>query len=277
MSDEATNEAQPIIDIAVASTKPSELDGDRYSVIVPAGAEHLLVDLFDVRERQSYVPYRKRGLVTFYTPASLCAYTAAHSTGSATAIYADVEQSTVVAVFNGDTNDDAGWGDHRAVLTLRHPPAWKRWTSANNRMGNQQAFAEHIETGMGEIVEPPAADLLEMAQHFQATAKVEFKSAKVLTNGQRQLVYEETIDAKAGQKGQLSIPGEFVVALQPFEDSATYRVTARLRYRISDGSLVIGYALDRPEEVLRAAFDDVLTEIQDTTKIRPYLGKPLVR
>lgn len=262
---------QAIIDVAQEAAVPKQLDPDRYGVIVPDGGSFQLVDLVAEREKQGLTPYRKRGSATLHTAASLSEYVQRHAT-AATAIYADIEKASVVAVLNGDTADTAGWGDFRATLVLRHPPAWKRWLSRNGVLGSQQQFAEHIETGLTEIVEPPAADLLEMAQHFQATAKVDFRSAKVLSNGQRQLTYEETIDAKAGQKGQLTIPAEFTVALQPFEGSAVYRVLARLRYRIADGSLVIGYQLDRPEEVLRAAFDDVLNEIAETTGLTPFAG-----
>jgi hypothetical protein len=45
--------------------------------------------------------------------------------------------------------------------------------------------------------------------------------------------------------------------VQPFEGASAFRMTARLRYRISAGGLRIGYKLDRPEDVLREAFDDV--------------------
>jgi uncharacterized protein YfdQ (DUF2303 family) len=116
--------------------------------------------------------------------------------------------------------------------------------------------------------------MLELAKSFQATKGVTFRSDKRLDNGQVQVLYEETIEAKAGQRGEMTVPPVFVLALQPFEGSDTYRVQARLRYRISDGTLTIGYVLDRPEDVIRAAFDDVLAEIETTTELTAYRGTP---
>lgn len=272
MSD-SNNDAQAIIDTAFAAAQPHRFaDLHLATVVVPAGANLAQLNL----EHLLNEPTRKRGIATFYAAGSFATYVEDHGEVGRTAVYADIEAKKVIGVLNGhETNNaDAGWGDHRAILQLRHPPAWERWIDRDDVIGTQQAFAEHIETSLGDIVDPLAADLLEMAQSFQATVKVDFKSSQFLANGQRQLRYEETINAKAGQQGNLTVPSQFTVQLQPFEGSDTYKMTARLRTRIDNGRLLIGYQLDRPEEVLRAAFDDVLTEIEETTEITPYLGTP---
>ncbi len=263
---------QPIIDTATAAAEPTRLSDTLYGFVVPNAGTVRLIDI----ETQRPTPLRKRGHVTLHTAGSLATYVTTHM-ATGTSIYADVERATIVAVMNDHSVSEPGWGDHQATLTLRHPPGWRLWMSRNAQLSTQEKFAEHIESGLAEIVEPPAADLLEIAQHFQANIKVAFRSAKSLANGQRQLTYEETIDSKAGQKGQLTVPETFTVALQPFEGSATFRVLARLRTRISDGTLAIGYVLDRPEKIWRHAFDDVLTEIAEVTRITIYNGTPTTK
>jgi uncharacterized protein YfdQ (DUF2303 family) len=267
-------DAEAIIETAQEAVDPKVIDrGDLISVVVAEGNQHVLVDT----ERFLDAPTRKRGVAELHTADSLSAYVEKHN-GEGTLgaeLYADLDTFSIVAVFNGHTADGAGWGDHRGVLTLRKTPEWKRWTEADNRLMSQVQFAELIEDGLGEIVEPPAAEVLEMAQHFEAAVKVNFKSSRLLDNGQRQITYEETIDAKAGQLGQIVIPRELVLGIAPFEGCVGYRVVARLRYRLNDGQLGIGIVLDHPEKVLESAFDDEVNKVEEPTGIRAYRGKPL--
>lgn len=224
-------------------------------------------------------PDRKTGRVRLYDATSFAAYFHKHHENDQAEIYADPYAPTIVAVLNGlglrgdtDVDPELGWGDHRAELIFRTTLAWQRWTKRNGVLGTQSEFAEHIEESLPDIIEPDGATMLELAQSFQAHSRVHFESAKDLGSGQRQLVYREQTDATAGVKGDITIPKEFVVALSPYEGSSLYRVTARLRYRLTDGRLSIGYVLDRPEDVLRNAFDDVLKQVQDETGRTALLG-----
>lgn len=263
-------EAATVAELAFAASEPAYLAGDRAaSFILPAGARREEIDL----ERYLDEPRRKKGRVSLHTGQALADYTNAHKT-DATTLWADVQQRNVTSVLDDHADELAGWADHRAVLQLRHTPAWQRWVKHDGQKMSQVAFAEHLEDGISEIVEPSGADMLELAKSFQATKGVTFRSDRRLDNGQVQVQYEETIDAKAGQRGDLLVPQTFVLALQPFEGSDTYRVQARLRYRLGDGSLTIGYVLDRPEDVIRSAFDDVLAGIEKATELTAYRGTP---
>ncbi|HET7486864.1 MAG TPA: DUF2303 family protein [Acidimicrobiales bacterium] len=263
-------ETQPIIDLALAAAEPQKLeDGVAYSMVVPAeGTQYQ----FDTDARMDH-PRRKTGHPIFVTAPSMGEYVVLHKSG-ATALYADVQQARLTAVLNGHDDTLAGWGDHRATLAMRKTEEWKRWLARNGEIGKQTDFAEHIEDCLADIVEPEGAVMLELAQHFQAATKVAFKQAARLANGQRQLVYEETVEAKAGQRGDITIPETFIIGVAPFEGSAAFRVNVRLRYRIGEGRLAIGYILDRPDKVMKAAFDDVLAEVAETTGLTPFLGTP---
>lgn len=267
-------DAQVIVDTAQAAAGERELDVTKvYGVMVPQGAEHKFVD------PQAFAPFprRKRGSRVVYTPASLIEYVLAHAPDDKdgdTTLWGDVETSTIVALLNDHQVGVAGWGDHRATLTLRHPPAWKRWMGLNGKLVDQQQFAEHIEQSLPEVVEPDGATMLEIAQSFLATRSVEFKSDQRLTSGQVKLQYEETIAARAGAKGDLQVPQEITVALSPYEGMDAFRITARLRFRINDGDLRVGYVLDRPEELLRAAFNEVVATVANETGIAVWHGKP---
>lgn len=262
-------EADAVADIALTMAEPEVMDPEK---VYGAPHEIQIADL----ERYLANPRRLHESITLHTPAALGAFVAAFKVDG-TALYADLEARTIVGVLNGSVKGQAGWNDHRASLELRHTPDWKHWASKDGQLTGQVAFAEHIEEGLDAIVDPPAADMLELAQSFEAKQSVQFRQANRLQDGQRQLVYDEAIDAKAGTKGSIDIPEFFTLGLAPFEGCDPYKIQARLRYRISEGRLTIGYKLVRPDEVLRATFDDIVATVEKATGLTAFGGKPPVR
>lgn len=269
MSDDSN--AAEVIEVAQQAVEPHDLEpGAIAGIIVGDGARHEIIDL----EKQLPAPRRKRGIARLLTADSFVATVERHSDDESE-LYADPAALTVTAIFNGHTRDLAGWGDHRAVLQLQRTTAWQRWMARNGQMGTQVTFAEHIENSLEDIIDPPAATMLEIAQTFHAHTRVQYRSAKRLTDGQTQLVYDEETTAAGGSKGDLTIPAEFYLSLQPFEGAQLYKVLARLRYRVVDGTLKIGYQLDRPEDVERHAFTDLLADVQARTSHTPLWGTPV--
>lgn len=274
MTDEINRKGDAEVIVATAreaatrAAHPVEVDPTKLYVTLDDGVPAVL----DLEDRLPW-PRAKRGAVTIYTPPSFVQYVNRHA-GEGSTLWADVEAARVVAVLDDHEPDKPGWGLHRAVLALRHPPAWVRWMGRNGRIGTQAEFAEHVEDSLPEIVEPDGAAMLELAQTFHATGSVVFRSDQRLATGAVQLTYEQTHEARAGERGQMEIPQRFVVALAPFEGLDPFRVDARLRYRLREGELRIGYVLDRPEEVLRAAFHEIVEQLGSETD-RPVLqGTP---
>lgn len=265
MSDETveTTDTQAAIDAGVKIAEPHPLDeAHRFYALTPAdGSEPVVIDLKDRAQHLADAPLRKSGAVVVRTAASLVAYINRHGTPG-TEVWGDVERVAIRAVLNGDAIDGPGHGDHAATLQLRKTPSWLAWEKASGALGSQLALAELIEDRAIDIVSPPAATLLEVAQTFKAARSVDFQSSNRLSTGDVELVYREQTDASAGKKGELTIPETFELALVPFEGAGTYKVTARLRYRISEGRLAIGFVLERPDDVLRMAFDDVASEVE---------------
>lgn len=270
---------QAVIDTAVRATTPTPLadgftDGEvaLYSVVVPAGSHQLTIDTEAVVAKYRDRPRRKTGQVSLSTPASLTQYVNAHKSDG-TVLYADWRESRVVGVLN-DHDTAAGWADHRAVLDLVPTPEWTCWTEHDGAYMSQVEFAEHIIDTTADVVEPPAADLLEMAETFNATKAVQFKSGNRLKDGQRQLTYHETIDANAGTHGNVTIPDSVLLRLAPFDGADPVEMSARIRYRIDGGNLRIGYVLDRPDLVLRAAVAAVVAGVEQQTGLSALWGTP---
>jgi uncharacterized protein YfdQ (DUF2303 family) len=249
--------AQVIVDTALHAARPVELEpGKIYGYHTPNGVK--TVDLTGDQYKDQ--PARKTGTTTTRDAVSFLAYWTKHSDESSE-VYADSERLTITAVLNAHTGDAPRWADHRLHLALRPTTAWQQWTQQDGQLMDQETFSEFLEDHLPELLEPDSATMLEIAQSFQAVQKVDFQSATRLSSGQRQFQYVETATTKAGQKGALEVPETFVIGLVPFDGSDGYKLTARLRYRIGQNGLRLGYKLERPDEVRRTAFADVVKKV----------------
>lgn len=278
LNDVRTN-AQAVIDTATRAAEPWPLgDAGRFWSVVSPDGTVTVIDLEDHRDDHRDAPRRKTGTYSVDDSASFIAYLTKHGDAD-TEVWADTAKAAVTGVLNANEGGVARFEDHRVVYAARPTDAWKAWLALDGRLIDQSTLAEHLEDRALDIIDPSAADMLELAQTFTATIGVNFESSKRLSSGERQLEYREQVDAKAGRAGRLDIPEKFVLALQPYEGSEKYKVTARLRYRITDGALRIGYRIERPEDIAREAFTGVVTEIQgalaDTVTATPVLfGRP---
>lgn len=279
---------QAVIDTATRAAEPTVLDRTErfHSVVVPAGGTLEVIDLEKQLDRYRERPRRKQGTFRVHDAESFVSYLGKHGLPESE-VWADVTTSNLIAVVNAhateaildepgadavDADQGAGWADHRVEYAVRPTQAWTTWLSSDGKLLDQNSFAELIEDRAVDIVAPAAADMLELAQTFQATIGVSFESSKLLSSGQRQLEYKETVDSRAGHRGRLEIPKEFTLGLVPFEGADPYKVTARFRYRITDGQLRIGYRLERPQDVMREAFLGVVDKVSEAVSQPVYRG-----
>jgi uncharacterized protein YfdQ (DUF2303 family) len=194
---------------------------------------------------------------------SFVRYVTKHVIDGHTEVYADTPSSAVVAVLDSHDAGQGGWQKHTARLELRHTKSWEAWTKADGKLLEQTEFAEFIEQQSLDVRTPETAVLIEIAQSFQAKTSVDFEGGERLDSGQVRLEYKETVSAKAGQKGHIDIPKELELLLRPYIGGPVYLVVARFRYRLRGSQLGLGIVLQRPQEILDAAFADIVTEIRD--------------
>lgn len=201
--------------------------------------------------------------ITCQTVGSFLAYIERYAEPGRTAVFVDLENAIFVGVIDYHENHTVpGWAHHRCIYQCPITPEWERWKAQNKTAMSQAEFAAFIEDAALEIVEPPAADMLQIAHTLQAKKKVEFKSGIRLDNGAHQLTYNEQIDGTAGPTGQLKIPEQFSIGVQLFRGGDTYALQARFRYRINEGALRLWYELIRPHRVQ----DDAVTTLLQTIK-----------
>lgn len=217
-------------------------------------------------ERYQPEPDRQRGTVRAFTADGFVAAFDRRINNDAdpATVYADLDRCRLTAVLNDDVHAVAGWRDHRIAYEPQLTPEWQHWT-AHQGLGTQAEFAAALEEGETELVDPAPTVMLEIAQTFHASTSAKFKQHGRLRDGRTQLVYEEDIDAKAGDgEGLVTIPDTFTIRVRPFYGAEPVDVTCRLRYRVERGDLRIGYTIHRPDEVVRTSFlADVVGQVRD--------------
>lgn len=274
-------------------TNPDTVVGDVDAALAYA-EDHALTDTIDlghdrvlVREREGEVwrfhetgsgeqPRRSTGTVHVHDAESFIE-AIVHRTGSDpetlrnVVAYADADTCALVAVLNDDQPATPGWRDYRVSLKLTPTEEWTAWKNGQN-LGPQQRFAERIEDGLREIVDPSGAEMLELAQTLHVSVGAKCKSGLRLANGETQFTYEEDVQATAGKAGNITIPNEFTLGIAPFIGTEPYEVKARLRFQPPrGGELKIGYILDRPDAIERDAFADIVKAVKgakDTQTVR---------
>lgn len=260
-----TTEAEVVATLAQQASTPEKLaPGELYAVADHNGGTKLIST-----DEYAETPRHPSGTRTVTDAASFVGYVLRHGLAG-TEVYAHTNSSSVVAVIDSHegASGEPGWQKHKLTLALEHTKAWIAWAArdlgANPKAWmDQQEFAEFIEDRALDVIEPDHARLIELATKFEASTKVEFGSAVRLDNGEVKFEYSETVGPRKGTKGEIDLPKELKLGLRPYIGGPIYYVWAQLRYRIRPEGLVLGYALQRPENILEAAFADIVTEIRD--------------
>lgn len=272
MTDLTGSTVVEIADLSRSAAGPQELEPGRvYGFATPDGIQ--VVDL--IHDRWAKVPERMKGVTRVDDVDSFVWLYNRFAADTTTEVYAGREFNTVTAVFNSH-GEDPGWGDHRAQLVLKLSNSWADWSKVSGRDVEQRSFAEFIEDHLADMLEPSGAHMLEVAQKLQGTQRVEWRSAQVLADGTRQLLYAESTDAHAaGTTGNLKVPHELKLGLQVFDRHATrYEVAGRFRYRINGGKLQLLVKLLGLDEIRDAALAAVVAEVKEKIGVEVLWGSP---
>lgn len=154
-------------------------------------------------------------------------------------------------------------GKHAAHFIAEKTPEFKKIEEKSGEKFSQTNFALFLEDVMPYINQPDAAVLYEIVQTLNAKTNVDFKSGIRTDNGQVQLTYNETIEARAGTAGNLTIPEQIVFGIQVHRGGNHYALPARFRYRIKEGTIVFWYDLDQLEKAIEKSMEDTVEYIRD--------------
>jgi len=266
----ALDAGEQIGKLKVAGTVHTAKDDGFPFIIKPDGGafsvEHLLLN-----------PLNKRAVVALADHGSFIAYVNRFKDADSI-VFADLGNRGFAAVLdyhkaNNGAPEGARRGQHRAALSCATTLDWNAWVAQDKKTMSQVDFARFIEDHIPNIASPDGASLLEMCLTLEAKKDVAFRSSVRLQDGQHQLRYEETIEGKTGaQSGTLAIPNAFVLGIEPFAGAGVKRLDARFRYRMNQGTLVMWFELVRAEDVLKAAFDEIVSQVKTGLGDTPVLA-----
>lgn len=248
-----------LADLAAENQRVSVATGEVYLVRDEAGG----LTVIDTDEYAEH-PRHKAAARSVTDAASFVAYVNRHALDG-TEVWAHAPKSKVVALIDSHESAgyEAGWQKHRVTLDLEHSKPWAAWAAADGKLLTQSDFADFLDDRWNDVIEPAPALMIDIATTFQAKTKVDFDSGVRLDSGDVKLTYVEETAAKAGQKGDITIPKKIQLALRPYVGGPIYSIWANFRYRLNGGNVLLGFKLERPENVLEAAFADIVTEIRD--------------
>lgn len=210
---------------------------------VPAG--------YDVSplEHLQDAPNRIRESRVFRDVESLGAYVARFGTPDTIAtadkvrgiITAEIDYHRPISVEVDSTDGDESILDacpshssHSASFIATFSPEYEAWRDIHEKWLAQHTFGEFLEDRAPDVVVPDAADIMDMVMKFEATRKVEFKSAVRLANGTRQITFNE---ADNGPKGAVTFPEAFLLQIPIYDGAPAERILVRIRYDIDGGVL----------------------------------------
>ena len=254
----------------IESTTPHQIGGEDSTLYVVRHTDGT-TKVIDTRENDDdYLehPRRKAGRYEVTQVPSFVDYLDRHG-NEQTEVTVSTDEQSVRAVLDGHAPDAAGHEDHILRMTFPKSEQWKVWARANGVAMRQRDFAEFIEDNLVDVIEPMGADMLEIVSSLSATTRAHFHSAHRLSDGSTELEWTQEVDAKAGTKkaGKVEIPGTFRIAIPVFRGGKAWKIEARFRYRVSDGVLTMSYHLQRPTDLLDAAFtkevDALRADIED--------------
>jgi uncharacterized protein YfdQ (DUF2303 family) len=164
------------------------------------------------------------------------------------------------------SSTEPSFKDHILKFSSSSHKSWGAWIDNNNKKKTQEEFAFFIEDQIADFEDPIGDQMLAIASDLKATVGLNFKSQKLLHNGQNQFVYEEVIDGKAGPQGDFTIPKEFTIKIQPFKSSHAYLIKAWFRYRVTREGLQMWYSLRNPhlskEDAIKDAAEIIKTGME---------------
>lgn len=242
---------------------------------VPKGYVHLPID----DEKLQMHPRRTVAKAALTDAQSFLAYVSMHALdedSSSPTVWCEFDPSTYKlrfeAVFDEHAPGTPGWRGHRAVFEPMMSMEWDVWVVQHNKSAmSQLEFAEFLERNEKDIAAsegfPSSLDMLKMATNFEANAEKKFKSAVRLASGGVNMQYVNTDDEatietmRLFEKFQVGIP---VFWTMPSEGAAVrgWPITARLKYRPSQGAVRFNYELIRPDLVHQAAAVAMIDEIR---------------
>lgn len=129
----------------------------------------------------------------------------------------------------------------------------------------QERLADFLEEMDHTIIEPEAAEIVEIVTAMRVNSDKRFTSKVNRTDGSFTFEYSEEMDTK----GTIKVPDKFSILVAPYRSAEYVELLVRLRYRINEGKLKFHYSILRPDRAQEDAFNQVCEAIEQKVGMRP--------
>lgn len=241
----------------------------------------LIPDGWQAEDLEKYLakPLRKKAHCVLSTCDSFITHIKRHGSLASCVVYVDADYAnqrvSMLAILDDHAETSPGWRENKASYQPPFSEEWKRWMASNKKQMSQVDFAQFIEDNQKDIAGtdglPGGADMLTMALNLEAKQEVTFKSAIRLQSGTTELEYRDSEDADTVKK--MAVFDRFDIGIPPLFGGASYRVSARLRYRIGSGKIAFWYELVRPDVTLQDALKAEIDKV-NVAGFPVLFGKP---
>lgn len=223
-------------------------------------------------------PKRVKGLYSFEDPKSFARYIDEFKEDG-TRVFADFDKYRFLAVINGSLKEVPAHSDHRVTLNMTTTQEWKAWVENSGKKMNPRGFAMFLENHIREITGAfSGTQLLAMCRALRTQIKGGMQADESVSDGRRSLQFNMNVQVRgvlpaADSSGsEVAFPEAINITLKVFNHVSAYVFEPRLRWDADDKGVVFWYDLIDPVSVQRAAFEQVVGEVNDVTKLEAFVG-----
>ena len=165
-----------------------------------------------------------------------------------------------------------GHGDWGATFTPRLTTAWTAWLGLSGTAAfmGQEAFADHLEQRIDNIVVPDAGALLSAVRDLRMSINTTFERQANGTNDTVQLIFREEATVHS-----VEIPRSITISVAPFDGADPIVMIGRLRWSKPQAGKGVGFRFDlddQPRRVMDAALDGMADRIRADTDLLVVMG-----
>lgn len=274
--------------------QPPEVFPTGEGKVLLAHKEYIPHDLEAIAGKHLPKPRRPAGVSVHTTLESVIAHALRHR-ATESAAFCDMGASPgIVAVYNYQPAAEAAspdphgsWRDHRAAYRFPLSTQWERWTQASNGSLSVAAFAELLESGIGDVriadddaprlpgvTYATPAELLTLAQGLAVRVEQKVINQTRADNGTSVLMFGEEHETRDTAGQPVKVPNGFLLGIPVFVDGPLYAIPVRLRYAVRERSITWRIVLHDAETAKRDAVKEAAKAFGDATGLPMFFGTP---
>lgn len=257
------NQIKEIERLVNAAGEARSVDNHPY-LLVPDGMsvqdlEHLLPAPLRIRTSSAFIALESftRYVNSFKTDATAISVT---------------KKGDAIATIDASKKDAPAWHGHNAQFHVTYSDRWTLWDGRTKKGFTQRELAEFVEDNTTDFFKPEAGAMLDIARSLEIEQNSKATNAiKDFKTGDVSFSFERTTTAKAGTKGDATVPSQFTIQIPILEGEKPRPVEIRLRFELEEGKVRFNLEILRRTQLLDEVRRSIFATIKNETSIEPFL------